>query len=89
MLIQNLFNVAVGKYLLNCGLGIVKVAFYSADPHVAALLGCHLPFLHGAYPSLGIEYQNPGSRHVTESLQGSLARIAGGGNQNDRFFFLC
>ena len=67
------------------GLGIVKVAADGAYAHVFSGLGYHLRLLHGADAVFGIEYDDPGARHVAKAFQGGLARVAAGGGEDQYF----
>ena len=81
-LLQQLFHGVVGEDAFHRGLGVVEVSLDGADHHVAALLGGHLPLLHGAHPVPGVEHGDFGPGHVLEARQGRLARVPGGGHQD-------
>ncbi len=72
----------VGEEGLHPGLGIVKIAVDGAHAHVVPLLGLHLQGLDRRDAVLGIKHQDFGPVHVLETLQGGLARVTGGGDQD-------
>ena len=71
-----------GKNVLHAGLGVVKIAPDGTDADVAALLGLHLPLLHGADAAVGVEYDDLRARHVLKARHGGLSRVAAGGGQD-------
>ena len=77
--------VAGGEDLLYAGLGIVEIAPDSADLYIGTLLGDHLSLLHGGDAAVGVEHNDLGAGDIVEALQGCLARVTGGGGENEHF----
>ena len=80
--LQQLLLLHGGKDLLYAGLSVVKVAADGAHADVAALLGLHLPLLHGADAAVGIEHDDLRAGYITKALHGGLAGVAAGGGQD-------
>ena len=73
----------VAKDALDAGLRVVKVALYGADVGIFALLGDHLELLRGRDAVDGVEHADLRSLHAAEPLQRGLARVAGGGHEDE------
>ena len=72
----------VAEDLLDAGLCIVKVAAHGADRNVIACLCGHLQTLDLRHAAVGVEHEDLRARHVGKALQGRLAGVARGGNED-------
>ena len=72
----------VTKDLLDAGLRVVKVAAHGADRDVIARLRDHLQALDLRHTAVGIEHEDLRARHVGKALQGRLAGVARGGDED-------
>ena len=72
----------VAEDLLDAGLRIVKVAAHGADCNVVARLRDHLQALDLRHAAVGVEHEDLRARHVGKTLQGRLAGVARGGDED-------
>ena len=72
----------VTKDLLDTSLRVVKVAAHGADRDVIARLRDHLQALDLRHAAVGIEHEDLRARHVGKALQGRLAGVARGGDED-------
>ena len=72
----------VAEDLLDAGLRVIKVAAHGADRDVIARLRDHLQALDLRHTAVGIEHEDLRARHVGKALQGRLAGVARGGDED-------
>ena len=65
------------EHLLNCSLGIIKVACDSYNIGIGTLLSYHLLLLDRTYTMLRIKYDDLGSRHICKACHCSFTCISG------------
>ena len=75
-------KILIGKQFLYGALTIVEIAGHRRNEHIVAFLGTHLQALHFRNPFVGIEHRYLRARHVAESFQRRLTRIAAGRGEN-------
>ena len=75
------------KDILHAGLGIVKVAVYSADSNILAFLGDHLGALNGRNTSVRVKDADLYALYIRKAGQSSLTGVAGSRSQNQNILF--